>query len=89
MNWRDVAILRHFMFWEHEISDRSIDGRRHLVQRIERMCRGERDRGISGDWNYSLPMHRALYSVLRRESAELAAMEESSTEGAAKPIAAE
>lgn len=83
MTRRDRKLLQRVMCWDWEINDRTIAGRRHLVDRLTRICKDERRRGLASCWTYHLALHRSLLSILEREKAALAALE------AATPIAVE
>lgn len=83
MTRRERQFLQRMMVWDWEINDRSIAGRRHLVDRLTRLCKDERSRGLASCWTYDLALHRSLLSILEREKAALAALE------AATPIAVE
>ena len=57
--------------WPAELADRSLEGRRRIVQRLRRALREERKRGQAGHWTYRLARHAQLVRILSEESAAL------------------
>ena len=57
--------------WPKECADLSRDGRRHIIQTLERALRAERRRGRAGHWAYDLRRHAALVKSWREECAAL------------------
>lgn len=63
----DRKVLGRSWIWDHEIDDRSVAGRRHLIARLTRICKSERERGLAGSWNYQHMRHQSLLRILDRE----------------------
>lgn len=67
-------LLATAWIWQHEIEDRTVEGRQTLVDKLESACRSERIKALAGNWTYSFARHNALLRVLAREKAELQTM---------------
>jgi hypothetical protein len=65
--------------WPHEVSDRSIEGRRKIIAALDKALRAERRRGNAGHWTYDVARHAALYRIWKRQRAELHDLQSSKT----------
>jgi hypothetical protein len=68
---RDLLLPRLIPVGPEEIEDRSIAGRGRIVRRLAKALRGERARGRSGHWTYSLNRHIGLLQAFKAERAAL------------------
>lgn len=68
---RDRALSRLVFLWPHELGDTSRSGRQHLLTKLRRALRAERQRGASGHGSYDLGRHTALLEATRAEEAAL------------------
>ena len=64
---RDLDLVRLIPLWPRQIADKSADGTRFIVRRLEKALRSERCRGKAGHWTYSLSRHKALKEALDAE----------------------
>ncbi len=53
--------------WPHEVEPASQAEHAHLLARIRRALRLERQRGVAGHWAYDLARHAALLRAYRAE----------------------
>lgn len=53
----------------------TLEDRREIVERLERICRADRDLGLAGDWAYDKARHGALYQLIVKERRELENLE--------------
>lgn len=63
------------------LDDRTLDGRRRLIIKLEGICEAERQRCVEGAWTYDLARHTSLFRALERERAELRALLEQTISG--------
>ena len=68
---RAHELARLVPLWPAEIADTSLEGRRRLVGKLERVLRAERQRGLCGHWTYDLTRHAELLTVYRAEAKAL------------------
>lgn len=57
--------------WPWELADRSLEGQKRLVARLERALRDERRRGVAGHWTYDIVRHAEILAALKAERAAL------------------
>lgn len=69
---RRTALAKVLALWPHEIEDESREGRAHILARLRRALRAERQRGLAGHWTYDLARHAELLRVYKQELLELA-----------------
>jgi hypothetical protein len=69
---RPTALAKVLALWPHEIEDESREGRVHIIARLRRALRAERQRGLAGHWTYDLARHAELLRVYKQELQALA-----------------
>lgn len=60
--------------WPTELADTSLAGRERLLAKLECALRGERQRGIGGNWTYDLARHAALARAVKAETEAVRAL---------------
>jgi hypothetical protein len=58
--------------FQHELTDFSIDGIKHIIDVLERRCAGQRLLAERGHWSYDPQRHLGLLGVLAAEREALA-----------------
>jgi hypothetical protein len=68
---REIMLPRLIPVAPDEMADHSAAGRSRIVRRLAKSLRGERTRGRSGHWTYSLDRHIGLLQAFKAERAAL------------------
>jgi len=64
---RKRDLPRLLLLWPEEIADDSAAARAHIIRRLRRALRQERQRGLAGHWTYDLARHASLLRAYRHE----------------------
>jgi hypothetical protein len=75
------TIGRLISIWSAEADDMSAAGVQHMISRLERACRRDRQLGLRGHWAYDIARHAQMCEALKIEQQALAVLERSECRG--------